>query len=131
MTETEIIKETTTSTLHIFLRADGIVVTEEIEDFLNDTSVEMAREIMEAIAEICGNEKRPILARIGNRPVSREERAFYMKQKQMPVTKVAMMVKNPFQKMLANFLIGLNKVPFEAKLFTDEEKAVAWLKEGL
>ena len=123
------IKEVTTPFIIIRLRSDGIIISEEPEHFPQDSSPAIAKEIMRAVKEVCGEEHYPIMSRVGNRQLNKEERRYYMKQADMPITRVAMIVKTPFQRLLANFLMGINKVPYETRMFTNEDKAAQWLKE--
>lgn len=118
-----------TSLANISMRSEGIIV---VESNGNDVSgsLEAAQEILEAVQAICGEKKYPMLSRnLGVRAISKEERHFYMNIKNGPVTAVAMLISNPFERILGNFFMGINKISVPCKLFTEEEAALTWLNQ--
>lgn len=42
-------------------------------------------------------------------------------------TQVALVAKSPVERMIANFFLGLNKPQVPVRMFTDPDKARAWL----
>ncbi len=43
------------------------------------------------------------------------------------VTAVALLVGSAVNKMIANFVIGMQRIRFPIRMFTDESEALAWL----
>lgn len=63
----------------------------------------------------------------GTKKIEKEARS-YLTNLPEPLTKAcSVLVGSTLSRMLGNFLIGLNKPPFPAKLFTNKEKAADWL----
>lgn len=55
---------------------------------------------------------------------------FSMKNRNSNVIVIAIVVKSPLSKIIANFFIGLNKPIVPVKLFTTEERAIDWCKKN-
>ncbi len=45
-------------------------------------------------------------------------------------TAVALLVASAVSKVVANFIIGLQRMPVPVRMFTDESTAIGWLKEN-
>lgn len=43
---------------------------------------------------------------------------------------VALLVRSPLSRVVANFFIGLNRTEYPVQLFTSEDAAVAWLRQA-
>ena len=123
----KIIREVKTDWIRIYLREDNIVVTEEVEGYPQESNAEIAKTIVAAVDEVCQDEVYPMMSFFGNRKLSREERSYYMSHQNHNISKVAIVVNNPFQAMLANFFVGINKVPVVRKVFSNESQALDWL----
>jgi len=118
----------TTRTAKVWLRDDGIV---QIAPFPNAYDMLEDAQANVAAGFKAGREQRhPLLVDI--RPIKgidREARAYYSggSTAQM-ISAMALLVESPLSRILANFFIGLNKMPVPTRLFTSEAEAVAWLK---
>lgn len=69
----------------------------------------------------------------GIRSITREARVHYSRQDQTPGRAVvnraiAILVSSPLTRVIANFFVGLNRPRTPLRLFTSEERAVAWLR---
>jgi hypothetical protein len=96
----------------------GAVVT---GDLARTTLVELA-------ALIPRGTQVPVLADI--RPLksmTREARACYG-QAVDAVSAVALLADSPATRMLANFFLGINRPTVPTQMFTDEQKALTWLR---
>jgi hypothetical protein len=60
--------------------------------------------------------------------MDRDARAHFASPDRGLVSAVALWVQSPLSVMLANFFLGVTRPPVPTHLFTDEVKAVAWLK---
>jgi len=58
--------------------------------------------------------------------IDRAARAYYSSV-QSSVVALALLVESPVSQVIANFFMGLNKVPVPTRLFTSEAEAVTWL----
>ena len=107
------------------LGADGIVrcrfkaaviITEEI-----------ARRTMAELATLASGRRIVLLADIRLvKSVSREARVFYDSATEFSA--LALLAGSPATQMIANFFIGLKRPKVPTQMFTDEEKALAWLR---
>ena len=62
--------------------------------------------------------------------ISKEARDHFSMQGRTPgVTAIGMLIKSPVSSIIGNFFLGLNKSAVPTKLFTNEGKAIAWLKQ--
>jgi hypothetical protein len=107
---------------------DGVVRVEIKEDA--QVEVRDAMEHVEAAHKLCGHEKFPLLADITRvRSTSREARNVYGSEEASEVlTALALLVDSPISKVIGNFYVGVTRPRFPTKIFTDEAKAMAWLK---
>ena len=123
-----IIKEVVTSTTILQLSEDGIVISKIRKDGSTETGGHIAREIIQATYELCDGNQYPMLAHISNeRKLNSEERRYYKNNSIDLITKVAMIVKTPYERLIGNFFMGINKLKEPCKLFNDKSKAVDWL----
>ena len=104
------------------------VYSQGSEETLEDAEANLA-----AMAEISGGEKWPIFINSGNhRSMSRDARMYYIKNAPQLTTAIAVFVTSPFAKVLASFLLSLNKSinnnKFPVKFFNSEEQALIWLR---
>ena len=64
--------------------------------------------------------------------IAKEARDYFsMKDRGSKVMVLAIIIKSPLSKIIANFFMGLNKPVVPVKLFTDEETAIDWCKSYL
>jgi len=115
-------------------RNDGILVMDMHKG--THMTVEYAKEILSTVQQEAPDTKFPVLMLAKNVKGADKEarRLFKNTDPQHPgpyhITKVcAMVVGSGISKMIGNMVIIINKPPFPAKLFSDEEKAITWLKE--
>jgi len=118
-----------TRTARVWLRDDGLI---QAVVFPNPQphGLEAAQENMAAIAEFAVEKKRPVL--IDMRAIAgieREARLYYADGGGRRVaTAAALLIGSPVSRVIANFLIRLNRPPLPIQLFASEEAAVTWLK---
>lgn len=64
--------------------------------------------------------------------ISKEARDhFSIQNRETGITSFAVLIDSPLSRIIGNFFMGLNKPSVPAKLFTNEEEAIAWLKQFL
>lgn len=118
-----------TRTARIWLGADGLLQVVVLPN-MPQHSLEAAQENMAVIAGFAADKKRPVL--IDMRAMSGIERAarvYYATGGGRRVaTAVALLIGSPVSRVIANFLISLNRLPIRIQLFTSETEARAWLK---
>ena len=101
--------------------------------FTEDETLEKAKEALAAMKEKKSDKKFPLLVDVSKqKSVTREARQYYSSNEITNlITALAFIVESPISKVLANFFLGLNKPSYPTQLFTDETKAMNWLKEFL
>jgi len=116
-----------------WLGTDGIV---RIEFGPTDEhTLEDGHEVVEAhdrLADQTGSTKVPVLADIRNVKVwaDAQARAYYVTEEAAArKAAMAMLTSSVMQKMLGKFFFRVNRPPYPAKLFTDEQAALDWLGE--
>jgi len=119
--------EITTTSHKIIFHNNGII--KDIP-FTLDETLDKAQEAFEMIKKNTGSKKYPLLVDVRQqRSVSREARQFYAsKEFTDNVSALAFIVESAISKVLANFYLGLNKPPYPTQLFTNEDKAIEWLR---
>jgi hypothetical protein len=89
-------------------------------------SREDAEAAMSAVNRMCGEGRHPMLVDMANTAqVSREARAVFGRPCQ--ASRIALLGASPVDKVLANFILGINKLPCPTRFFTSREDAIAWL----
>ena len=75
--------------------------------------------------------KYPILVNLKEiKSISKEARDHFSMQNRTPgITAIGLLIKSPASRIIGNFFLGLNKSTVPVRLFTNEEKAVLWLKQ--
>ncbi|MGZ4077169.1 MAG: DUF7793 family protein, partial [Bacteroidia bacterium] len=93
--------------------------------------LEDALENSQAVKEVSDGKVYPLLVNLKQiNSITKEARDHFSMQNRSPgVCAIAMLIKSPVSKIIGNFFLGLNKSTVPAKLFTNEEKAIAWLKQ--
>jgi len=121
-------KPVTTRTAKIWLRADGVIQVVTLPNV--QEGLEDAKENIVVIAGFASEKRRPVLVDIrAALGLDREVRVYYSSAEGVKAdTALALLVESPFSRVLANFFIGLNKMPVPTRLFTSEDEAVAWLR---
>ena len=46
-------------------------------------------------------------------------------------SRIALLGRSPVDRVIANFTLGVSRVPCPTRFFTDRDRAVAFLREGL
>ena len=120
--------ETTNAYLNI--RSDGILVF-RYKDGVTDT-LESARENRAASERLVGDRAPvPLLIDFARaKGTTAEAREYYISDAVPIRSRVALLIKSPVSRVLGNVYMGLTQNPVPTKLFTSEEKAVRWLREG-
>ena len=122
--------EKETPNLVIRLRQDGILefrYKDRAEESLAD-----ARWGVSEAAELLGDggpvPTMVVFGKLMN--VSGKARAYFAGSEEVSrvISRAALIVETPVSRVIGNIFVGLNKPNMPVKLFTDEEKAVAWLK---
>ncbi|MFT7297641.1 MAG: hypothetical protein ACI9WO_000437 [Sphingobacteriales bacterium] len=121
----KLIKETFTQNLHIYLRADGIIVTKTLALPENSSELELAKENMIAIEKFMGEKNYPMVNYLPYYSVSNEARKFYSNHKPLGLCS-AMITHSFIQKILGNFFLNFNKLQIPLRLFSSEEDAFKW-----
>lgn len=106
---------------------DDIVITRiKVEE----GDIDDARESVEVGNRVLGKLKGKKLVLIYGekaRKISAEARR-YLKDASGPAEKLAIVVRNPVQRVIASFFMGINKPSPPTKIFTNIEDAKKWLK---
>jgi hypothetical protein len=64
--------------------------------------------------------------------ISKEARDnFSIRNRDTNITSFAVIIESPLSRIIGNFFMGLNKPSVPAKLFNNEQDAIAWLKQYL
>lgn len=86
-----------------------------------------------AVSSFYKGQKYPLLVDARNvKYMEREARKhFSTNGRDTKINSFAVMVKSPLSRMIGNFFMGLNKPMMPARLFDDEQEAIAWLKRFL
>ena len=94
----------------------GAVITEDL-----------ARTTIVELVALTSGKRIPVLADIRLvRSTTREARTFYGNAT-TTFSALALLAGSPATQVIANFFIGLNRPNVPTQMFTDEEKALAWL----
>ena len=121
-----------TGSARIWLRDDGIVQMLILPDV--ERTLERIKQNAAAVAEVSQGQKRPVLAdmRQMNRKMSAEaRRQIASKRVGELVAAVAFLVGSPLSRITGNFFLGLNRASYPARVFTDADDAIQWLKQFL
>jgi hypothetical protein len=95
-------------------------------------TLEIAKHGLDIAAELIGESgPKPMLLVLGGLvKMTSEARTYYSecKNTNSTVSRVAIVMKSYISRIIGNLFIGLNRTVTPVSLFTDEGKAVAWLK---
>jgi len=88
-----------------------------------------AKENIATVLKISQGKKYPVLVDYGNvKSVTREARAYYAGEEAAKVVNAtAILISSPVGKIIANFLLSLNKPKYPIRMFTSETDAIEWL----
>lgn len=86
-----------------------------------------AEAAMEKVNALCGQNRHPMLVDMATTAdVSRGARAVFGRPCQ--ASRIALLGSSPVDRVLANFILGINKLPCPTRFFTDRSEALVWLK---
>ncbi|MET3205102.1 MULTISPECIES: STAS/SEC14 domain-containing protein [unclassified Arthrobacter] len=81
---------------------------------------------MQNVNDLCGAGRHPMLVDMATTAqVSRGARAVFGRPCQ--ASRIALLGASPVDKVLANFILGINKLPCPTRFFTSRDDAMAWL----
>lgn len=108
---------------------DGICRTKTKDQA--EISLEEARENSATVNSFFRGQKYPLLVDARTiKYISKDARKqFAVNGRETSITSFALMVKSPLSRVIGNFFMGLNKPSIPARLFDDEQEAIAWLKK--
>ncbi|MET3719494.1 hypothetical protein ABIB27_001337 [Arthrobacter sp. UYEF21] len=85
-----------------------------------------AEAAMRGVNEMCGDSRHPMLVDMATTAqVSRGARAVFGRPCQ--ASRIALLGASPVDKVLANFILGINRLPCPTRFFTSRDEAMAWL----
>jgi len=88
-----------------------------------------AEAAMERVNFLCGEGRHPMLVDMATTAdVSRAARAVFSRPCQ--ASRIALLGSSPVDRVIANFFLGMSRVPCPTKFFTVEREALAWLGAG-
>jgi hypothetical protein len=86
-----------------------------------------AESAMDEVNALCGASRHPMLVDMATTAeVSRGARAVFGRPCQ--ASRIALLGSSPVDRVIANFILGINKLPCPTRFFTSERDALAWLK---
>lgn len=122
-------REIETKTAKIILIEDGFIrynVLPGVEVTLEDT-----KEYVRIPTELTKGKKLLNLTDLREvKSITREARDYLAGEEATKITTAcALLISSPLSKVVGNIFLGLNRPTYPTKLFTSEEKAIAWLRE--
>jgi hypothetical protein len=89
-----------------------------------------ARSAFDAVNRLSADTRRPMLVDMATtQSVARDARAVFGEPS--AASRIALLGRSPVDRVIANFTLGVSQVPCPTRFFTDREKALAFLREGL
>jgi hypothetical protein len=86
-----------------------------------------AKAAMGEVNALCGESRHPMIVDMATTSdVSRGARAVFGRPCQ--ASRIALLGASPVDRVIANFFLGLNKLPCPTRFFTSEAEALSWLK---
>ncbi|MCB0837786.1 MAG: hypothetical protein KDD99_14035 [Bacteroidetes bacterium] len=117
-----------TTNCYIYLGEDEIMrlITKPNTHSVLETSMEE----VEAMKYLTKGRRVPLFSDIRNMlSVSPETRTYTNSEEVVgSFTAVGMLVGNVFSRVIGSFIVGINRPSYPVRLFTDEDKALEWLK---
>jgi hypothetical protein len=98
-----------------------------------EVTLPQAQENSVAVNSFYTTKKYPLLIDSRNiKSITKEARDhFSIQQRKTSITAFAVLIDSPLSRIIGNFFMGLNKLTVPAKLFTQEQEALDWLKQYL
>ncbi len=88
-----------------------------------------ARRAFDEVNRVSADRRRPMLVDMATtKSVAREARAVFGEPS--AASRIALLGHSPVDRVIANFTLGVTKVPCPTKFFTDRAQAMAFLREG-
>jgi hypothetical protein len=88
-----------------------------------------ARAAAAAVNALCAGSRHPMLVDMtATASVTREARTVFTEPPDASL--IALLGTSPVDRVVANFILGVSKMPTPTKFFTKESKAMAWLRNG-
>lgn len=116
-----------TRTAKMWMGADGIIRVHFLG--IDEATLAEAQEYLVAFKQLAGDRKRPMLGVMGEvRSAPRPIREYLIREGPRYQSAVALLVKSPMSRIIANFFLGLNKPAIPLRLFNNEAEAIEWLK---
>lgn len=107
--------------------SDGIVFGNYL---VEKVDLEDAVSATEFRKKITGNRAYPAYADLsGVKEVSREARSYFSNEAGEDLKAIALIIRNPVTRMMANFFMKFNKPRYPIRFFTTDQDAVQWLKQ--
>lgn len=114
-----------------WMGSDGICRTKIKPN--SHVTLKEASENTEAVSSFYKDKRFPLL--IDSRDIKSMDREarnqFSTNNRETRINSFAVIVRSPLSRVIGNFFMGLNKPQVPAKLFDNEEEALAWLKTFL
>jgi hypothetical protein len=110
------------------LRDDGILEYRPVPGAV--LTHEAAMQVLALGKQIAGDRARPTLVRMEDvGRVDREAREFFASEQYHSLSsQTALVVRSPVSCVIGNFFVGLNRLQYPCKVFTDPLMAEAWLR---
>ncbi len=91
---------------------------------------EAARRAFDDVNRLSGGTRRPMLVDMATtKSVARDARSVFGEPS--AASRIALLGRSPVDRVIANFTLGVSKVPCPTKFFTDRGLAMAYLRMGL
>ncbi len=88
-----------------------------------------ARRAFDEVNRVSADRRRPMLVDMATtKSVAREARSVFGQPS--AASRIALLGHSPVDRVIANFTLGVSKVPCPTRFFTDREQAMAFLREG-
>ncbi|HXC05105.1 MAG TPA: hypothetical protein VNZ86_10170 [Bacteroidia bacterium] len=120
------LKELNSFSMIFSLKEDGIIEIKPIPGWRETPTLAHAVKDMECLNVLSDGKRYPTLCYLPDAIITREMRNYYSNHEPLALA-AAMIVRSPFQRILGNFFIGLNKVKVPIRLFTSDTEARTWL----
>lgn len=117
-------------TAKIWLGEDGIVYIKILPK--SEITLKDIKEQFKIASKLVNNKRVPFLIDSrGVKSIERGARKFIQEESEKIVTQLAILIGSYISRLIGNFFIGINKVPYPTKIFTLEDKAIQWLKRHI
>ncbi len=88
-----------------------------------------AKRAFDEVNRVSADSQRPMLVDMATtKSVAREARSVFGRPS--AASRIALLGRSPVDRVIANFTLGVSKVPCPTKFFTNRDQAMAFLREG-